>query len=278
MLITGGTRGIGRAAALRFALGGARVGIVGRDADTARRAAEEIGAATGTRLWSAGADLADLAQVERLASEAGRWARGELDVLVHCAGAIWRERRVGPSGIEMTVAVHVLGPHVLTSRLEDHLRSPGSAVIWVSSGGMYTQPLDIGVLEMPPGGYRGSVAYARAKRAQVALAQVWDTRLRPARSFAMHPGWVDTQALHEGLPGFARLAQRWLRTPAQGADTAVWLGSGEAPTGAPPAFWLDRRARATARWPGPRVRAEDASALWQWCQRRAALEPSEPST
>jgi dehydrogenase/reductase SDR family member 12 len=271
ILVTGGTNGIGRAAAQHFAYHGARVGIVGRDATRARRAAEELGELTGSHVWSAEADLADLAQVRELAGAVEDWAGGRLDGLVHCAGTLRHEWEAGPSGIETTVATHVVGPHLLTSRLEG-LRSPGSIVVWVSSGGMYTQPLDVESLETPPDSFRGSVAYARAKRAQVALAELWDRRLRPrGRSFVMHPGWVDTDALQEGLPRFARLAAPLLRTPAQGADTAVWLTAGGAPPDAPPSFWLDRRARPTRRWPGPGMTQSQEAALWEWCQRRAGL-------
>lgn len=278
MLITGGTKGIGRAVALRCADAGARVGIVGRDPVAARRVADELGRATGSTVWSAGADMADLQQVQRLASETQQWAEGALDVLVHCAGAMWPDWTMGPSGIEMTVAAHVVGPHLLTTRLESLLHAPGSAVIWMSSAGMYTQPLEVDSLEMTVDNYRASVAYARAKRAQVVLAGVWDDHLTPARSFAMHPGWVDTAALRDGLPRFARLMRPLLRTPAQGADTAVWLGAGGATADAPAAFWLDRVARATSRWPGPRVDRTDSRGLWDWCQGRAGVASSSSSS
>lgn len=273
VLVTGGTRGIGRAVALGCAQQGARVGIVGRDADRARQAADDLAEQCGAAVWSAGADLADLAQVDRLADAVRDWAAGDLGVLVHCAGSLWDRWQTAPSGIEMTVATHVIGPHLLTSRLEHQFRHPRSAVIWMSSGGMYAQPLVVDSLDMTPDRFRGTVAYARAKRAQVVLAALWDRRLGPrTRSFAMHPGWVDTKALREGLPRFARLMAPLLRTPAQGADTAVWLGAGGASLDAPPAFWLDRRARPVSRWPGPRAQAGEAEGLWAWCQQHAGLD------
>ena len=44
------------------------------------------------------------------------------------------------------------------------------------------------------------------------------------RFFSMHPGWSDTAAVNEALPDFHAKMQHVLRTPAQGADTAIWLG------------------------------------------------------
>jgi dehydrogenase/reductase SDR family member 12 len=118
-------------------------------------------------------------------------------------------------------------------------------VITVSSGGMYTQRLDPAILQLPASRYRGVTAYAKAKRAQVALSREWAHRFAGTgvAFHAMHPGWVDTPGMAAALPGFRRLTRPILRTPEEGADTIVWLaampperlGSGH--------FWHDRRPR-----------------------------------
>ena len=105
--------------------------------------------------------------------------------------------------MELTVATQVLGPYVLTAKLAPLLwRKPGATIVTVSSGGMYTQRFDLDRLEMGPTDYDGVVAYARAKRAQLVLAEAWARGFAPAgvSSFAMHPGWVDTPGLEAGLP------------------------------------------------------------------------------
>lgn len=272
-LVTGGTGGIGRAAALSMARGGAHVGIVGREPGRVRRVADELTEASGSPVWPAAADLGDLGQIEDLAAQVHRWASGGLDVLVHGAGLVSPRWHAGPSGLETTVAVHLVGPHLLTARVEDLLaRRRGATVVWVSSGGMYAQPLRVDRLEMDARSYRGLVAYSRTKRAQVALAELWDRHLAPGcRSFAMHPGWVDTAALHQGLPRFARLAAPLLRTAGQGADTIAWLAAGGPEPDSPAALWLDRAARPTSRWPVRRTAEGEDLALWRWCQRRAGL-------
>jgi dehydrogenase/reductase SDR family member 12 len=110
---------------------------------------------------------------------------------------------------------------------------------------MYTQRLDPATLQLPAVRYRGVIAYAKAKRAQVALSREWARRLAGAgvAFHAMHPGWVDTPGIAAALPSFHRLTRPILLSPEQGADTIVWLAA------APPAhlgsgrLWHDRRAR-----------------------------------
>ena len=100
-------------------------------------------------------------------------------------------------------------------------------MITVSSGGMYTQRLDPASLQMPRSRYRGATAYAKAKRAQVALSREWARRLAGTgvAFHAMHPGWVNTPGVATALPGFYRATGPILLTPEQGADTIVWLAT-----------------------------------------------------
>ena len=98
-------------------------------------------------------------------------------------------------GTELTVATAVLAPYRLTWLLAPALQAPGDAtIVTVSSGGMYSQRFDLDHLEMGPDTYRGTTAYARAKRAQVVLSHAWARRwgVDGVASYAMHPGWVDT--------------------------------------------------------------------------------------
>lgn len=81
---------------------------------------------------------------------------------------------------------------------------------------MYSQRFDLGALDASPAGYDGAVAYARAKRAQLVLADAWATRFGPAgvASYTMHPGWVDTPGLAEaGRPGSAPSCVRCCAPP-----------------------------------------------------------------
>jgi NAD(P)-dependent dehydrogenase (short-subunit alcohol dehydrogenase family) len=106
---------------------------------------------------------------------------------------------------------------------------------------MYTEPLAPELLNVTdPKCHDGVTAYARHKRAQMELTHHWNATYGPGIRFhTMHPGWVDTEGVRISLPGFRRLFGPLLRTPQQGADTAIWLA---AKRPEPPAegIWLDR--------------------------------------
>lgn len=264
-LVTGATSGIGLEIARSLARLDASVLIVGRDEGRGREAIDELG--DGVEFLPG--DLADFDSVRELAARVAERA-DRLDVLVHNAGALTRERRVAPSGMELTVATHLAGPFVLTNLLLPQLRAaaPGR-VLTMSSGGMYTQRFDLGSLEMGEDGFDGRTAYARAKRAQVVLDQEWARRV-PAEEVTfhtLHPGWVDTPGVEAGLPGFHRLMGPLLRRPAEGADTAVWLAATPAGRSTPPRFWHDRRARSRHKVPWT-AGGDSGAALWDWLVAR----------
>jgi 3-oxoacyl-[acyl-carrier protein] reductase len=86
-LVTGGSKGIGRAVARGLAAEGARVAICARDAAALAAAAADVGAATGVKLFTVAADLSRLDEVERVVATA-RAHFGRIDILVNNAGAI----------------------------------------------------------------------------------------------------------------------------------------------------------------------------------------------
>jgi NAD(P)-dependent dehydrogenase (short-subunit alcohol dehydrogenase family) len=145
-------------------------------------------------------------------------------------------------------------------------------VIVVASGGMYTEPLDVAALDPTPASYDGTKAYARCKRAQVALVEEWTRHLVDTGITvnSMHPGWVDTPGLRTALPGFSRIAGPLLRTPEEGADTTVWLAASPAAADVSGLFFLDRRSRAKHRLRRTRRpdEAREAARLWRLCTER----------
>jgi NAD(P)-dependent dehydrogenase (short-subunit alcohol dehydrogenase family) len=210
------------------------------------------------------ADMGSLESV-RAAVDQVLATEARLDVVIDNAGAIFAERTIGPDGIESTFATLVVGPFVLVGGLLPLLRrTPGARVIAVASGGQYAQALDLDDLEFASGGYDGTRAYARAKRAQVSLIREWARRLGATgiRFDSMHPGWADTPGLADALPGFARLMAPVLRTPAEGVDTLIWLATAPDVDARHGSFWLDRRPRPFDRVPMTRLSRADRRHLW----------------
>lgn len=260
-LVTGSSSGIGREIATSLASLGAEVIVTSRSQERADAAAKDIGAETAATVIGLALDTSEFDSV----SEAAGFAtvRGPLDIVVHNAGALTASYDTNSHGMEVTLASHVVGPYHLTQTLRSDLVS-GARVIWMSSGGMYTQGLDVADLEMAEEDYRGALAYARAKRAQVelaaALGPVW---FPDVVMHAMHPGWVDTPGVEAGLPGFRRLMGPLLRDPCAGADTMVWLAA-TGGNGAPGSFWLDRRTRKRSYLPGTSTDREERQKLLEW--------------
>ena len=245
--VTGATSGLGRAAAEQLARDGATVIVLGRNQAKAAQVVADLRATTGNqRIGSTLVDMGDYTSVRRAAAELLD-AHDRLDVLIHNAGALTNERQEAPDGTEITVASQVVGPFLLTGLLLDRLSASSPArVITVASGGMYTAALTVASLQMDAASYNGSKQYARAKRAQVTLNELWAERF-PDRSVvfhAMHPGWADTPGVEASLPTFRKVVGPLLRDALQGADTMVWLAADDGePLASSGRFWLDRRVR-----------------------------------
>ena len=280
ILVTGATSGLGRAAADQFLRLGARVIVLGRDTERTERARDELAASSGTD--AVAAVIADMGELDQVRAAAERLLSDEprIDVIVHNAGALSEQRRTNSTGIEATVASQVIGPHLLTTLLLPALRagSPGR-VLTMSSGGMYAAPLTVDQLEMPVDEYGGSDQYARAKRAQVTLNEMWAEHVDPADVVfhALHPGWADTPGVESSLPRFHQIVGPVLRTPEQGVDTLVWLAADDEATTTSGGFWLDRRRRSIHKLPTTKRTdtPERRAALWDHVQKLAGVDGAE---
>jgi dehydrogenase/reductase SDR family member 12 len=269
VLITGATSGLGLAAADGYAGLGASVWLAVRNRERGEEARARILEHRGEADVHVG--LCDLTRLESVRRFAERFAAEapRLDVLVNNAGVLTPEWQLSADGIELTLATNVIGPFLLTKLLIPMLeRSGHSRIINVSSGGMYTQKLRADDLQNEEGEFDGPTAYARTKRAEVVLTEMWAERL--ARTgvtvHAMHPGWADTAGVQSSLPRFYRVTRPLLRTPGQGADTIVWLGAAAEPGQSSGGFWHDRRRRPTHLLPGTKETAGERRRLWAECE------------
>ncbi len=183
VLVTGGSRGIGRAAARLFAAAGADVALTyvqnRAAADETRREVEGL----GRQALVCRAEMADKADADRLAAEVlGRW--GRLDVLVNNAG-IWTYLTMGeldPAVLRETLAVNLEGLFYVTNAFVPAMKAAGGgSIITVSS--------TAGVR-----GEAGHSHYAATKGAVHAFTKSLAVELAPwnIRVNAVAPGWVDT--------------------------------------------------------------------------------------
>lgn len=272
VLVTGASSGLGEAAAEGLARLGATVHLLVRDEVKGRRVLDEIAAdVPGADVHLEVCDVSDLADVRRFADDLVERV-DRLDVLVHNAGSMPPERTEAPGGHELTVALHVLGPVLMTELLLPVLRGHDARVVLVTSGGMYTQRLPVRDPDYERGEYRGTVAYARSKRMQVALAPLMQQRWSAAglRVHVMHPGWADTPGVATSLPLFRKVTGPLLRDTEQGADTVVWLAATEPqPDGG--RLWMDRAERPAHYRRSTRESAAEREQVWAWVLDAAGL-------
>ncbi|PKH42293.1 dehydrogenase [Nocardioides alpinus] len=270
VLVTGASSGLGVATVKGVADLGAAVHMLVRDEAKGAKVADEVRATrpgVALRLWRC--DVSDLDDVRRFATDFAEEVP-DLHAVVHNAGMMPPTRTESAQGFELSMAVHLLGPVVMTEALRGPLS--GGRVVFVSSGGMYGQPLRADDPGYATGDYAPATSYARSKRWQVEMAPLLAERwAADAITVAtMHPGWADTPGVQESLPRFRAITRPVLRDDAQGADTSVWLAAVEPapPTGR---FWHDRVERPTSLLPttkpGPDVRAR----AWQWLHEAAGL-------
>jgi NAD(P)-dependent dehydrogenase (short-subunit alcohol dehydrogenase family) len=248
--------------------------MVCRNEGKGSKALEEVHAvASGDKPILEIADLSGLNSVNDLADRIGNRFE-KLDVLVNNVGVMLDERQESADGIEMTFATNVLGGFLLTHKLLALLRAAApSRLIHVTSGGMYTQKLDIDDLLYLRKPYDGVEAYAQTKRAQVMLNEMWAEKLKPdaVTSNCMHPGWADTPGVERSLPRFYRLLQPILRSPAQGADTIVWLGASEEAGAYSGKLFFDRAPRRVHVMKRTVSPDGDDRKLWNFCMEKAGL-------
>jgi len=251
VLITGGTGGIGKAAAIGLAKLGARVGITGRDRARAERAAAEIAREAGNPAVDVFvADMSSQSEVRRLAADVLS-AYPRLDVLLNNVGGFWAHRHATADGLERTFALNHLAPFLLTSLLLERLIASAPArIVTVSSGAQAMGKIDFDDL-MGERTYSGQRAYNQSKLANVMFTYELARRLEGTgvSATALHPGITNTAfSAEDPARAFApivALMRPFMRSPERGADTAVYLASSPEVEGVTGRYFADRKVKAS---------------------------------
>jgi NAD(P)-dependent dehydrogenase (short-subunit alcohol dehydrogenase family) len=259
VLITGATDGLGRGLADQLAADGVTLILHGRDRRKLDSTADDIRDTYGVdRPYTVLADLADLAQVRKLAGDV-RGVAGRLDVLVSNAGIgsgqpDGRTRRTSVDGYELRFAVNYLAGFLLTMELLPLLRASAPArIVNVASIGQH--PLDFDDL-MITRGYSGARAYGQSKLAQIMSGFELASRVPAAE--------VTVNSLHPAtyMPTKIVLAEigRHVDSLAEGVSATHRLVSDTTLAGLSGRFFdRTREARANAQAYDARARTQ----LWQ---------------
>jgi retinol dehydrogenase-12/retinol dehydrogenase-13 len=269
-VITGASGGIGKAAAAGLASRGATVALVVRSRERGEAARDEIARATGSRdLRLVLADLSRQADVRRAAGEV-RTAFGAVHVLVNNAGVYTGRRRETVDGVELQWAVNHLAPFLLTHLLLPALTAARpTRVVNLSSNAHKAAELRWDDLQMKRGRYRSLRQYCNTKLANVLFTRELARRAASAgvTANAMHPGVVATELLMGGFPPL-RLVSRFMRTPEQGAATAVYLAADPAAAAFTGEYFIDSR---PVRLAPPATDDEAARRLWELSEETVGL-------
>jgi len=224
-LITGGNRGIGLATAKLFAEEGAQVMLLGRDQVKGEQEANLIPNANFIQ-----GDVTKAEDCQRAVDESIK-TFGGLDVLVNCAGIVYRNRTVEQTTEDewdATFDVNVKGTFLMCKYAMPALRERKGCIINLSSY--------VGMV-----GFRGASSYAASKAAIINLTRsmALDHAREGVRVNAVCPGSVDTEMIHTAWKNFGDVeeAQRlWaekhplgrIAQPEEIARSVLFLASDDA--------------------------------------------------
>lgn len=271
-VITGASRGIGAATSRALARLGATVVMLGRDRDRMLRVVEQVREDARESRGEALPVIADLASFDAIRAAAREISErfGAVHVLVNNAGVSVPRRRLSANGVELTFAVNVLAPFLITRELLPALmRGAPARVVNVASVFARWARIDFENLQGERG-YSGDRAYLQSKLAMVLLTRAFTEHLRGTgiTPLCVDPGLAVTDLLRDRWWWRARwLRPIWRRlflTPDEAAEASVLAATspGLAESGG---SWIDRRGREVRipdRWRDPNV----AERLWRVCE------------
>ncbi|MCL1870336.1 MAG: oxidoreductase [Promicromonosporaceae bacterium] len=249
-VVTGGSRGIGRAVAAVLAERGAHVVLAVRDQEQGRAAALAMPGDVEVRPL----DLGSLASVRAFADG----LPGPVDLLVNNAGTMSPTRQQTADGFERQLGVNHLGPFALTNLLLDRLTG---RVVSVTSNAHRGARIDFDDLQWEQRPYTPFGAYGQSKLAVLLFTAGLRRRLAaagsPVLATAADPGWAATDFTvptgnRAGDVAF-RLGTRLLaQSPAGGARPTLLAAVGDVPSGGLAApRWFGVRGDATVVAPAP---------------------------
>ncbi|HET7314587.1 SDR family NAD(P)-dependent oxidoreductase [Salinisphaera sp.] len=268
VLITGGNNGIGREMAAALAAHGDHVLIASRDLAKSQAATEAIRKADpDARIEAMALDLGDFADIDRFAEQLLQ-RMPTLDVLILNAGLYTHGTRALPNGLEAMIGIMHFGHFRLVRQLRDAVvAAPAGRIVVTASLAHRLGRLRFDNFDAPRKHRAAVFAYAQAKLANILFTRELAKRLAdtPVTANCFHPGAVATGLWSELPTIIQRLLGSTLISPAEGADTGIWLATADAAREISGEYFVKRKpARTTAA-------ARDmnlAVALWRDSEKR----------
>ncbi len=273
VLITGGTSGIGTETALGLAKLRGTIAFTTRDEWRGETTRQDIVRLSGgnQNIEPYFCDLASLESIRKFAG-AFRQKHDRLDVLINNAGTWERRRNLSKDGIELTWAVNVLAPFLLTSLLLENLeKGAPSRVINLSSGLHAQGRLDFDDIERAGGKFDGSDAYTQSKLAVNLFTFELARRLagKNVTANAVAPGWVATKLSRNSNAVSRGMMNLLAARPAKGALTPIYAASSPDLEGVTGKYLKD----CAVAEPSPGSNdPEAARRLWELCAARAGVQ------
>jgi NAD(P)-dependent dehydrogenase (short-subunit alcohol dehydrogenase family) len=284
VVLTGGTSGIGEAAAVALAKRGARLVLVARDASRAEATLKRLqNVSPGTARESAPApahtahlaDLSLVAETRRVGRDIAA-AEPRIDVLINNAGLICAQRQVTAEGYELTFATNHLAYFVLTQGLLARMLDSATARIVNTASEVHRgAKLNFSDLQSEHG-YSGFGVYAKSKLANVLFTKELARRLSGSSVTAnsLHPGVVASRFGlprngQAGDPSSARFLSTQGISPEDGAETIVYLASSAEATKSNGQYFNQCRSVAPSKEAEDRAVAEE---LWEESERLAGIK------
>ena len=221
ILVTGSTDGIGRATALALARMGHRVLVHGRDPAKGRAALAEVRRAGSPEPGLFTADLSTREGVRGLAAGVAD-GHDRLDVLVNNAGVYRAERVLTADGLEMTFAVNLLAPFLLSHLLLPLLSAAAPARIANVASSAHFDAARMNWEDLQgEQRYDAWGAYAQSKLGVVLMTASFARRVDPGEVTVncLHPGVICTKLLSSAFPSYP------CESPEAGARTSVYLAT-----------------------------------------------------
>jgi retinol dehydrogenase-12/retinol dehydrogenase-13 len=230
VVLTGPTSGIGKEIAIGLAGLGANLVMGCRDTAKGKAVAAEIQRSRqGGSIEIVTVDVASRKSIDQFAARILD-THDRVDVLVNNAGISRGAQPYGKNadGIELTFATNVIGYYLASLQLLPRLKESAPARI-VNVASTFASDLDLEDLEFQRRTWDSMKAYAQSKACDRLLTWALSRRLEGSRvtANAMAPGLIVDTGLYRNTPPqvMEQLRKRGGRTPADGADTAIWLAS-----------------------------------------------------